>query len=465
MTLRSVFLAAALLLGGLLPVAEAQSFQTLYSFTTNSGSPFNTNCDGAFPCAGLLLSGNVLYGTAQEGGSSGYGTVFAVNADGTAFTPLYSFTNGGDGAYPYAGLLLSGNTLYGTAQEGGSSGYGTVFAVNTNGTGFVTLCSFAGITVNPIAGYFPYCGLVLCGNTLYGTTAFGGSGLSGTLFKVNTNGTGFAPLYNFSALANKTNSDGAVPFAGLLLSGHTLFGTTEQGGNSGYGTVFKVNTDGTGLTTLYNFTNGSDGFDSEAGLILLGNTLYGTTEKGGNSGYGTVFQLNTNGTGFTTLYNFTGGSDGANPLAGLLLSGNTLYGTAFRGGSWGNGTVFALGANGSGFSTLYSFSANNTNGNNCDGAYPGAGLILSGHTLYGTAFNGGGSDDGTVFALNLAVPISLNIQLNGASVVLSWDDPASVFSLQSAPAVTGKFTNIPGATSPYTNSITGTQQHFRLMAN
>src|SRR5205807_5098588 len=94
--------------------------------------------DEAFPQSGLRWSGNTLYGTA--------GKVFALNTDGTGFTNLHNFTatsgnppTNSDGASPQAGLLLSGNTLYGTAPYGGSSGNGTVFAVNTDGTGFTNL--------------------------------------------------------------------------------------------------------------------------------------------------------------------------------------------------------------------------------------------------------------------------------------------------------------------------------------
>ena len=125
----------------------------------NSGSSFYTNSDGAVPYAGLVLSGNTLYGTANSGGTFGNGTVFAVNTDGTGFTNLHSFTatapvlrlyTNSDGANPWAGLILSGNTLYGTALCGGSSGNGTVFAVNTDGTGFTNLHSFtAGTDVLP----------------------------------------------------------------------------------------------------------------------------------------------------------------------------------------------------------------------------------------------------------------------------------------------------------------------------
>jgi uncharacterized repeat protein (TIGR03803 family) len=113
--------------------ATAQTLTVLHIFTPLTS---NTNSDGAVPYASLILSGNTLYGTTYAGGSSGKGTVFAVNTDSTGFTNLYNFTGGSDGANPYAGLVLSGSTLYGTAYRGGSSGYGTVFAIATNGMGF-----------------------------------------------------------------------------------------------------------------------------------------------------------------------------------------------------------------------------------------------------------------------------------------------------------------------------------------
>jgi uncharacterized repeat protein (TIGR03803 family) len=165
------------------------------------------------------------------------------------------------------------------------------------------------------------------------------------VFKVNTDGTGYTVLKHF------TGSDGRNPEAGLTLSGSTLYSTTylggtngTNGGSLGYGTVFKVNTDGTGYTVLKHFT-GSDGRNPYAGLTLSGRTLYGTTESGGSSDNGTVFKMNTDGTGYTVLKHFTG-NDGKWPDAGLALSGSTLYGTTYAGGtddgSVGYGTVFAL---------------------------------------------------------------------------------------------------------------------------
>jgi uncharacterized repeat protein (TIGR03803 family) len=232
------------------------------------------------------------------GGNSGNGTVFKINADGTGYTNLHSF-NYTAGANPYAVLVLAGDTLYGTTRLGGSSGQGTVFAISTNGTGFTNLHSF---TPNS-DGALPLAGLILSGDTLYGTASSGGSSGNGTVFAVKTNGTGFTNLHSFTALTNSTNSDGAVPFCSLIMAGNTLYGTTISGGISGVGTMFAINANGTGFANLHNFNwSGDGGYPHTA--ILSGNRLYGTTGGGGASGNGTVFAVNTNGTGFTTLHSF-----------------------------------------------------------------------------------------------------------------------------------------------------------------
>jgi uncharacterized repeat protein (TIGR03803 family) len=275
----------------------------LYNFTATSGA-YATNSDGTGPQARLILLSNKLYGTAAYGGNSGSGTIFAINTDGTGFTNLYSFTatssnppyTNSDGEYPLAGLLLVGNTLYGTAQFGGGSGNGTVFKVNTDGTGFTALHSFtasSGSQQTNSDGTGPEAGLVFLNNALYGTASYGGSSGNGTVFKVNMDGTGFSTLHSFTAASGvlSTNTDGAYPLAGLFLSGTTLYGTAQLGGNSGSGTVFKLNMDGTGFTTLYSFTGNSDGSSPYAGLILSSNILYGTAMTGGSSGNGTVFSL------------------------------------------------------------------------------------------------------------------------------------------------------------------------------
>ncbi len=435
----------ALLLFALFPVVVADGavgFTNLFIFN---------GTDGANPVAGLVLSGNTLYGTTKGGGTNGDGTVFAINTDGSGFTNLYEFS-GVDGAQPYGPLVLSGNMLYGTtSQGGGTSDQGTIFAINTDGTGFTNLFNFDGAD-----GQDPVAGLVLSGNTVYGMTELSDPG-DGTVFAMKTDGTGFTNLYIWI-----TNA--ASPSAGLVLSGNTLYGTTKQGGVYGGGTVFAVNTDGTGYTNLYNFSEtvpagankytNADGTEPSATLLLSGNALFGTTSGGGTNGYGTVFRINTDGTGFTNLYEFGFGFTGGSPVGALVLSGNTLYGTTDHSGA---GTVYALNTDGTGLTTLVPVNPNLL------GYYSAGGLVLSGHTLYGTQ-TAGGSFNGSVFAVTLPPP-SLDIQLINGAVVLSWNDPTSTYSLQAAPDVNGAYTNVIGATNPYTNAISGSQIFFRLQSN
>jgi uncharacterized repeat protein (TIGR03803 family) len=500
---KNLFLIPALIAGlGLMLAgrAVAQTFTTLHNFAGSCA-------DGDKPQAGLVISGNTLYGVCDSGGTncagSLIGTVFAVNTNGTGYTTLHSlmaasdfsstdFTSSStnsDGAYPDGTLIISGNTLYGTAYWGGTNGNGTVFEVNTNGT-FTTLHSFAAGS-----GSFPYnytnsdgacpeVGLILSGNTLYGAAEKGGSNGYGAVFKVNTDGTGFKNLYSFT-----NGSDGSDPHQ-LILSGNTLYGVGSLGGTNGSGTVFALNTNGTGFTTLHSFTakfpnsssvyTNSDGV-APVGLTLLGNTLYGTAYLGGTNGNGTVFALNTNGTGFTTLHSFaaTSGSnftnsDGANPInyTGLILSGNTLYGTAYYGGTNGNGTVFALNTNGTGFTTLHSFTATSgSNFTNSDGANPQDGLTLSGNTLYGTAKWGGTNGYGTVFALALPPPLpQLTIISSGTNVILTWPTNATGFTLKSttnlvSPAVWNTVSPLPvvvNTNNVVTNAISGKTMFYQL---
>ena len=182
----------------------------------------------------MLLAGNVLFGTASQGGAGGGGTVFKLNTNGLGFTAIHSFTNS-DGKTPAGDLLLSGNTLYGTTCAGGSSGNGTVFEVNTDGSGFATVYSFTNGD-----GAKPSAGLLLSGGALYGTTQNGGAGGAGTVFEVNTNGVGFTNLYNFTALVSGTNLDGANPYAGLVLSDGYVYGTACYGGSADDGALFAL---------------------------------------------------------------------------------------------------------------------------------------------------------------------------------------------------------------------------------
>ncbi len=279
----------------------------------------------------MTLSGNTLYGT-NVGGEPAFGSVFSVPLSGGSPTVLASFNgsfDGSNGAYPYAGLTLSGNTLYGTTVQGGANNDGTVFSVPLSGGSLTVLASFGGSN-----GRQPYAGLTLIGNTLYGTTNAGGPNDDGTVFSVPLSGGSPTVLASFNG------SNGAVPQAGLTLIGNTLYGTAGYLGANGDGTVFSVPLSGGNLTVLASF-NGSNGERPQSTLTLSGDTLYGTTYYGGANGDGTVFSVPLSGGSPTVLASFNG-SNGANPYAGLTLSGNTLYGTTVYGGDNGSGTVFAL---------------------------------------------------------------------------------------------------------------------------
>lgn len=417
-------------LGLMYPVpVTAQTFTTLHSFAEGYhyyqdprlGYSAETNSDGLSPNGGLVLSGNTLYGSTAGGSTSGFGTVYAVNTDGTGFTNVYNFnppvgfdfTLNQGGFRPATGLILSGNAIYGTTS-GGALDSGTIFSLGTDGMSFTNPYTFTWHNYDPffgthtnIDGASPTA-LILSGDTLYGATLISGISNNGSLFKVRTDGTGFTTLVTSG-------------FKPTTVSQNMLYGLV----GSGNGSVFAMNTDGTGFTILYSFTGpvnsgsgttNSDGVNPNS-LVLSGSTLYGTASSGGSFGQGTVFKLNTDGTGFADLYDFTAvsgsigvyqrptNSDGAGP-SGLILSGNTLYGTASSGGSFSYGTVFALNTDGRGFTVLHSFTMGvlyNGSYTNSDGASPLAPLMLSGNTLYGVTGAGGSSSQGTVFSLSLPV--------------------------------------------------------------
>jgi len=362
-----------------LTVLELPSFDVLHTFNGNDG----WNANGT-----MTLSGATLYGTTAWGGigyappgSFGYGEVFKIGTNGSGFTVFKQFTNAADGGDPFAGLVLSGSTLYGTTEGGGSNGFGTVFQINTDGSGFRVLKMFTGGDDGDVPATRP----VVAGTALYGTTH--ASTYSGVVFKLGTDGTGYTVLKSFHTYSG----DGAYPDGGLVLSDSTLYGTTTQGGSHAFGNVFRINTDSTGFAVLKEFS-GSDGQEPHGDLLLVGGTLYGTTRYGGSSSYGTVFSINTDGTGFSVLKQFTLG-DGAYPWAGLVLVGQTLVGTTSDGGYFGYGTVFKLNLDGSGFTVLKDFTGGS------DGANPYAGLVFGAGTLFGTTRNGGTDGSGTIFSL------------------------------------------------------------------
>jgi uncharacterized repeat protein (TIGR03803 family) len=391
---------------------DGSGFTTVYSFTIPGNiDSFGTNVDGETPVASLIQgTDGAFYGTAELGGNA-YGTVFKVNGDGSGFTALYAFSDtGGDGITPTSALVQGNDgTLYGSTTEGGSAGNtgaGTVFKLNPDGSGYT-------IVLNLPCGPFTYgTGVnsvnVILGNdgVLYGTTEFNGGIYEdvyydgGEVFKVNTDGSGFMILHTFAT----PYGDGAQPVAALVqASDGMLYGTTEQGtAGYNYGTVFKLNTDGSGYQVIYTFSPASDGGLPSASLIQGSDgMLYGTTTQYGTNGYGTAFKLDTNGNNFTVIHTFGAGTDGEEPQAALVQGKDGfLYGTTYYGGTNQQGMIFKVSTDGSVYADLFDFSAYAPD---TSGSSPDAPLVQGNDgALYGTASNSGGDGygAGTVFKLN-----------------------------------------------------------------
>jgi uncharacterized repeat protein (TIGR03803 family) len=352
---------------------------------------------GIFPQAGLMLGpdGN-FYGTTSSGGSNSVGTIFRLAPNGV-LTSLFSF-NRTNGASPQGGLALGrdGN-FYGTTAFGGPNDLGTIFRFSTNGT-LTTLASFDGSN-----GANPQFQLVMDANgNFYGVTTEGGADGVGTVFRVTTNGV-LTTLATFNDIAGGVE----LPRDGLTAGQDgNFYGTTAAGGSQLAGTVFKI-TPGGSLTTLVSF-NAANGTSPLGGLVQANDgNLYGTTGFGGtnstfgtNSGFGTIFKVTTNGV-LTTLFNFHF-TDGEAPSAKLIFgSDGNLYGTTEFGGSTGGipaangfGTVFRITTNGV-FTSLSLFQR--TNGSNLQ-----APLVLGiDGNLYGTTSEGGTGSGGTIFRLVL----------------------------------------------------------------
>ncbi len=349
---------------------------------------FTGGADGGLPQSGVIRdSAGNLYGTTSYGGT-GSGVVYRVDSSGNE-TVLYSFTGGADGASPQAGVVgdSSGN-LYGTTVNGGGpSSAGVVFQVKAATHQETVLHAFAGGT----DGMSPHSGVIAdAAGNLYGTTYYGGAANAGVVYQVDATGHETV-LYTFTG-----GADGKYPNAGVIRdSAGNLYGTTVYGGN-GNGVVYKVDTTGH-QTVLHTFMGGSDGANPYAGVILdsAGN-LYGTTSSGGGSFNGVVYKLDPTGHE-TVLHNFLGGSDGANPQAGVVRdSAGNLYGTTFSGGPAFAGTVYKVHANGL-YNVLYSFKGG------ADGANPYAGVFGdSAGNLYGTTYFGGSGNVGVIYKLDAA---------------------------------------------------------------
>jgi uncharacterized repeat protein (TIGR03803 family) len=373
---------------------------TILTFPSNGSFP-----GGAGPYAGLIsdAAGN-LYGTTLYGGKADAGVVFELVPAGTGTykeVVLYSFRAVPGCNMPMGRLLLdSAGNLYGVATAGCEYGHGGVFELSPAGGGKYTYAviyefnnNYAGQVDSPVS-------MDAAGN-LYGALDYSGTLGDGQIYQLTPNGSGgwnSKIIYTFGH-----SGDGLYPTGPLTLdSSGNIYGTTPYGGSQGAGTVYELSPSGGGTfkeKILHNFKGSSDGGFPLGGVILdPAGDLFGTTDlqSGGN---GTVFRLALSGTTWVNhvIHTFSASSDGSVPseYGSLTMdaSGN-IYGATYYGGANNFGTVFKLSPSGGSWTetVLYSFTGGR------DGAQPNANLLLtSSGRILGTAFTGGGTNLGTVF--------------------------------------------------------------------
>jgi uncharacterized repeat protein (TIGR03803 family) len=405
-------------------VVQGASAFTLHQFdASRTGSPLQ-------PTGTLVQdsSGNV-YGTTYEGGTYGAGAVFQVKytpPSSATYRVIHNFGHDGDGVQPNAGLVIANSTspvvLWGTTEAGGGNNTGSVFKMTVTNPGASQTVTESVIydfdtssSGNPTV---PVGGLVMdASGNLYGTGSQGGEGTFGGIFELQP-GTPYVlhNLHNFGRYLG----DGATPTAGVVLGSQSggsvvLYGTTDASmvtttSATGLGSVYQITVDptaGTGSSCLeYVFNAGyisNDGFGSMAQPIEdSSHNFWGTTEFGGTTGEGTVWELvydsGTSSYSERVVYSFgTATNDGLLPASSLVFGNDgNLYGTTQAGGSIGAGAVFKITVGTGEVKTVYSFGTNSG-----DGSIPNTGLVLgSDGNFYGTTSYGGANNTGIVYQIN-----------------------------------------------------------------
>lgn len=353
---------------------------------------FNFNgTNGTSPYGSLLISNGKMYGTTYTGGANGEGCIFRIDTNGNGYKDMHDFAKAADGENPSGSLILSNGVLYGMTQTDAVYGYGTLYSIDTSGAGYSVKYYFSNgsSSGNPPAARDPQGSLIISSSyILYGITYGGGAGGYGCVFSINTGGAAYTDLHDFGNVnAGAIQSKGA-----LTLSGSTLYGVSND-------SIFSINTNGTGYKHLYKITASGENFGS---LTLSGSVLYGMPGFTGANSDGCVYSINTNGTGYTDLFDFNGANGQTPTGCSVILIGSKLYGMTRAGGANSAGVIFSINTNGTGYTDLFDF-------NGTTGQYPEGSLTLLGSKLYGLTSGGGTNGDGVIFSFDTATNVTTSI--------------------------------------------------------
>jgi uncharacterized repeat protein (TIGR03803 family) len=409
---------------------------------------FGAGGDGRTPTDGVVEGpGAMLYGVTTRGGAGDGGTIYKINSDGRGYAVIHQFEPSiSDGFRPWSGLAGSpgGATLFGTTRGGGMAGAGVIFRLELTNDSFALLHSFG---QNKNEERFPEGGLMLgSGGFLVGTTREGNSGKAGTVFRLRQDGTGYEILHGFDASCR----EGTRPEVGVVETGGGLYGITSQGGNSGRGTLFRLQNTGTNYLDFYAFGAGGNDGRATYSRVIEGNDdlLYGTCSRGGNQDEGIIYKVRKDGSDYRILHHFDFGA-GMEPFGSVIESADgMLYGTTRHGGASDCGTIFRLQKDGGGFMSLRSFTTNSG-----AGAYPLDGVIEgTDGKLYGRTVSGGNRDASAIF----------RVARDGAgySLIHSFDFALPQDSMAPSPLIEARDGQIYGTTAGEGTSKTGSI--FRL---
>ena len=383
-------------------IMAASSNSTIYSFGT--GGPG----DGAQPKGSLTTVSGILFGRTTATFKSSKkvklgGVIFSIDPSDDTYTIVHKFpASKHDGFNPrHDAMTLLNGVLYGSTLQGGGKGGGTIFSINGDASGYAKLDDLAAKTGNQQHSCF-----VAIGDVLYAMTAGGGAHSHGVIYSVHPDGSHFTVLHSFKS-SEGDEPHGRLTYDGTHLYGMTKDGGTfptppnakATSKKKTFGAIFRIDPDGKNYTVLHTFVGGADdGATTDHGYLVLdsNNVLYGMTTFGGSANGGVIFSIHTDGSAFTLLHTFAGGTtDGANPYGSLLINGTDLYGTTASGGASNKGAVFHISTDGSSFAILHNFAGNP------DGRKPIDNVILLNNTLYGMTVFGGTFNEGTIFAIPL----------------------------------------------------------------
>lgn len=371
------------------PAGAATGFEVIHDFTGG--------VDGGVPGYTLAIDRKGHFvGTANLGGTHGDGTVFKLihKKSGWTIVPLYNFTD--QDGQPGWGVTLAHGSMYANASYAQvmDGPCGSALQLNPSQGGFqeVLMRTYVKKEEGCPTGNLE---LDKAGN-VFGVTQDGGANGWGSIFELTNSGSGWSEtvIYSFQG-----GNDGGAPYTGLISDpAGNLYGTATARGAHGYGTVFELTPNGSGWTynVLYAFTGGTDGGQPTAGVVLSNGNLYGAAESFGKKGGGTVFQLapSNGGWSFNVLASLSGSGGPVAPLT--IDSSGTIYGTNFFDGASGYGSVFKLAqVNGKWtYRDLHDFTGGS------DGGYPGGGITLDDKgNLYGTAVIGGADNYGVIYRI------------------------------------------------------------------